>query len=395
MPRRSRKNWPLWISLSVFFLVLTLFIAWPLLVKSLSRPVGLFLQLTPADQARERAMTALAGLWFFFFGATIGSFLNVVAYRMPKGLTIVSKPSHCPYCMTPISFKHNVPIIGWLVLRGRCNTCRLPISRRYPLVEMSVGVIFYTLFRAELASGGANLPIRTPNSRPGVTWNLFTPQWDLIGIYCFHAFLLGAVVAIALIKLDRLRIPTKLFIFTTMVGLGCQLVWPDLTVVSATAGRLQLPDPLPWIVDPLIGLIGGALVGAVCQGLIGKQTDDSSYVRSRRGSIAIYLLVGLYLGWQAIVPTLLIASLLQLLSTVVGRITLKPVDQYWATSCLVGTWLMLCFWRQLAQIWLPSAESSPASHAIWLAFGFAMVFVVRSIAIDNDWSSQPDLAQSQ
>lgn len=321
-------------------------------------------------------MTAVAGLWFFVFGATIGSFLNVVAYRMPMGLTIVSKPSRCPYCMTPILFKHNVPILGWLALRGRCYACRLPISPRYPLVELIVGVIYFTLFSAELASGGANLPIRTPNSRPGVMWNLFTPQWDLVGIYFFHVFLLGVLATIALIKFDRLRIPVNLFSFAVIVGIVCPLIWPELNVVPAMSEKLQLAEAWRGTLSSLLGLVGGAFVGAVCQRLIGKQASGSS----RGGSTAIYSLVGLFLGWQAIVPTLLIAASFQLLAVVLGRIAGKSVDLLWATSWLVGTWLMLCFWRQLGHIWLPSADSSPASHAVWLVFGFAMVFVVQSLS---------------
>lgn len=75
-------------------------------------------------------------------GLAIGSFLNVVIYRVPRCESIVSPGSHCPRCNTPIKGRHNVPVLGWLALRGRCACCKLPISVRYPLVEAATGLLF-------------------------------------------------------------------------------------------------------------------------------------------------------------------------------------------------------------------------------------------------------------
>jgi leader peptidase (prepilin peptidase)/N-methyltransferase len=75
-------------------------------------------------------------------GLAIGSFLNVVIYRVPRGESLLHPASHCPSCGTPIRPWHNVPVIGWLVLRGRCASCGAPISARYPLVELGTGVLF-------------------------------------------------------------------------------------------------------------------------------------------------------------------------------------------------------------------------------------------------------------
>jgi leader peptidase (prepilin peptidase)/N-methyltransferase len=74
------------------------------------------------------------------FGACIGSFLNVVLYRLPRGESIVWPGSHCPHCKHEIRPWHNVPIVGWLLLRGRCYDCRQSISPRYPLNEAAVAV---------------------------------------------------------------------------------------------------------------------------------------------------------------------------------------------------------------------------------------------------------------
>src|SRR5215212_8565808 len=84
------------------------------------------------------------------FGAVIGSFLNVVAHRVPLGESLVSPGSRCPKCGTPVKPYDNVPVISWLVLRGRCRNCGTPISPRYPLVELATALAF----AAVVAVGG-------------------------------------------------------------------------------------------------------------------------------------------------------------------------------------------------------------------------------------------------
>jgi leader peptidase (prepilin peptidase)/N-methyltransferase len=91
--------------------------------------------MTGIPPASVAALAAVLGL-------VIGSFLNVVAYRVPRGESVVSPPSACPRCGTPIRTRHNVPVLGWLILRGRCYDCAEPISARYPLVEAATGGLF-------------------------------------------------------------------------------------------------------------------------------------------------------------------------------------------------------------------------------------------------------------
>jgi leader peptidase (prepilin peptidase)/N-methyltransferase len=80
--------------------------------------------------------------FFFLFGIIIGSFLNVCISRIPEGLSIVSPGSRCPRCLKPIKPYDNIPVFGWLILRGKCRNCGLPISPMYPLVEFATGLIF-------------------------------------------------------------------------------------------------------------------------------------------------------------------------------------------------------------------------------------------------------------
>jgi leader peptidase (prepilin peptidase) / N-methyltransferase len=86
--------------------------------------------------------TAIVVAVAFVLGAVVGSFLNVVLWRVPRGESIVSPPSHCPECDTPLEPIELIPIVSWVALRGRCRTCHTSISVRYPLVELATGLVF-------------------------------------------------------------------------------------------------------------------------------------------------------------------------------------------------------------------------------------------------------------
>jgi leader peptidase (prepilin peptidase)/N-methyltransferase len=84
------------------------------------------------------AVLVLSGL----FGLAIGSFLNVVAYRLPRRESLSNPPSRCPSCGMPLAWRDNVPVMSWVLLRGRCRSCAAPISVRYPLIEAATAVLF-------------------------------------------------------------------------------------------------------------------------------------------------------------------------------------------------------------------------------------------------------------
>ncbi|MRJ03007.1 MAG: prepilin peptidase [Epsilonproteobacteria bacterium] len=81
----------------------------------------------------------------FILGAVIGSFINVVILRLPEGESVVYPASHCPHCREPLRWWHNIPIISWLLLRGRCFYCSSPISIQYPIVELLTGLLFASI----------------------------------------------------------------------------------------------------------------------------------------------------------------------------------------------------------------------------------------------------------
>jgi len=94
-------------------------------------------------------VATLAGL----LGLAFGSFANVVIHRVPRGESIVRPASRCPSCGEPVAWRDNLPVLGWLLLGGRCRHCRAPISARYPLVELSMGLLWF-LVALRLAAAG-------------------------------------------------------------------------------------------------------------------------------------------------------------------------------------------------------------------------------------------------
>src|SRR5688500_792561 len=97
---------------------------------------------SPADSTLARPMTLYAAIAAGVFGLVLGSFFNVVIHRLPRGESLVTPGSHCPACGAPIKPYDNIPVLSWLVLRGRCRSCGEPISARYPLVEALTGALF-------------------------------------------------------------------------------------------------------------------------------------------------------------------------------------------------------------------------------------------------------------
>jgi leader peptidase (prepilin peptidase) / N-methyltransferase len=203
----------------------------------------------------------------FLLGAVIGSFLNVCIYRIPAGQSIVFPPSRCPKCESPIRWYQNIPILSWLVLGGKCASCRNSITIRYPLVEALTGGLFALLvFRFGL--------------------QFFVPVLML---------LVAILVTITFIDLDHQIIPD----FVSLPGI----------VVGFLGSFL-----LPWVSwsDSLLGiLLGGGSLYLVAAGyalLSGKEGMGG-------GDIKLLAMIGAFLGWKAILPIVFFSSVL---GTLVG-----------------------------------------------------------------------------
>lgn len=203
-------------------------------------------------------VVVLAGL----LGLAVGSFVNVVAHRVPRGESVVSPPSACPDCGTAIRARHNVPVVGWLVLRGRCYDCGLPISARYPVVEAATGLLFAL-----------------------VGWR-FAGEPMLLAAYLAFA---GVAVALALIDLDVHRLPNALVlpaypVLAVLLALG--LGTPAL--IRAAAGALLL---FGFFLVVAVAARGGIGLGDVkLAGVVGGMTAAVSWGAFLTSAFGAFLL---------------------------------------------------------------------------------------------------------
>lgn len=141
-------------------------------------------------------------------GLLVGSFLNVVVYRVPNGLSIVSPPSACPRCGAGIRPYDNVPVLSWLLLRGKCRSCKAPISRRYPLVELGAGIAFAAVTLWVVSTGSTTGIVSTTGI--GLTGRILT----LIAFL----YLAAVSIALALTDIDAHRLPNAIVLPGYVVG---------------------------------------------------------------------------------------------------------------------------------------------------------------------------------
>ena len=177
-------------------------------------------------------LRAFVVLWSFALGASLGSFLNVVVYRLPAGLNLSRPKSRCPRCETPIRKTDNLPVLGWLKLRGRCRACGLPIAKRYPLVEATCGALLAALVLCVVLLGGVNLPVDAGVAGRGRWARDLDPE--LVAV-C-GALFLGqlALLAAGLTALDGHRLPAKLWLGGAGLAATYAVVWPGVRFAEST-----------------------------------------------------------------------------------------------------------------------------------------------------------------
>lgn len=221
-------------------------------------------------------------IFIFALGACVGSFLNVVIYRLPREKSLVSPPSACPACGTPIKFYNNIPLVSWVVLRGKCPDCKAPISFRYFFVELTTSLLF----------GGVYLYIFRFGLRDtGLAGQPTMQQFFDSGGWLFYAVIMTLItgfLAASAIDLELFIIPLSLCWFITAVGfLGAAAA--DF-VLNPNSGEL-LPDASdsPKAASIALGGVIGLIISLVClfSGLIKpsyemaeeEESDDDEYIK--------------------------------------------------------------------------------------------------------------------
>lgn len=198
----------------------------------------------------------------FVFGAVVGSFLNVCIYRIPEGISIVSPPSRCMGCGRLVPFYYNIPIFGYIFLGGRCAFCKVPLSLQYPFVEALTGGVAVALF----VKFGLSL--------------------ELFAMFVFSA----ALVVITFIDLRLKIIPDVISIPGIILGV-----------------ILSFFMTAPGVVNSLIGAaVGGGFLLAVASAyffMTGREGMGG-------GDIKLLAMIGAFLGWRAVIVTVLAGSFL-------------------------------------------------------------------------------------
>jgi leader peptidase (prepilin peptidase)/N-methyltransferase len=202
-------------------------------------------------------------------GLAVGSFLNVVIYRVPRDESLVRPGSQCPHCGNAVRHRHNVPVLGWLLLRGRCADCKTRISPRYPLVEAGTALLFV----AVAAKFG---------------WS-----WELPA----YLYLAAVAVALAAIDLDVMRLPNKIVLPSYAVA--------PLLLLPAVIAEHNWPAAARGLAAAALLYAGYWILGALPKGMGG-------------GDVKLAPLLGFYLGWLGWSSVLIGAFAGFLLGGVVG-----------------------------------------------------------------------------
>lgn len=252
----------------------------------------------------------------FAFGAAIGSFLNVVIYRVPAALSLLHPPSRCPTCHHQLRPYDNVPVLGWLWLKGRCRYCRAPISLRYPLIEALTGGLFLFAF-----------------SQFGLTW-------ATIGAWV----LLSWLICLTFIDFDTLTLPNALTQSGLVLGVGAQM----LLIFSAES--LTWAGAAQGIWTAVLGAVLGIWLFEMI-GFVGALVAGKTVMGGGDGKLAA--LLGAWLGWQGMLLSSFLACALGAFiggAAIALRITSRKAPIPFGPFLALGG-LMTLFWGDRLIAW--------------------------------------------
>jgi len=229
----------------------------------------------------------------FVFGAIIGSFLNVCIYRIPRKKSIIHPSSACPVCEKPVRFYDNVPLVSWLVLKGKCRDCGARISFRYFLVELITAVVFAMIYR----------------------------RWGLSYEFFIQIFFTAILIVVSFIDYDFQIIPDVLSVGGMFAGLIISFVRPDFRVMEAVYGVL----------------IGGGVLFVIAYGyqLITKREGMGG------GDIKLLAMIGSFSGLKGVLFSLIGGSVV---GTLVGipLMLMKGREEGGKYAIPFGPFLSLC-----------------------------------------------------
>jgi leader peptidase (prepilin peptidase)/N-methyltransferase len=271
----------------------------------------------------------------FVIGGCVGSLLNVVVARLPLEKSIIWPGSRCGSCYQRIPFHHNLPIVSYLILRGRCGTCGARFSSRYMWVELGTALAFAGLFYLDVFANVNGLGFVKTYAEAQLPEPI--PPWGVIALFVHHATLLSFLLAAALCDLDGRTIPLPLTVTGTLIGLvfATLLPWPWPTPGTTTGipagqpwffaeftGKLPrgvynwpvwgpLPDWLPpgsWQLGLLTGLVGAVTGNLMMRGIKFLFEQGMGREALGLGDADLMMMVGAFLGWQMVVVAFFVGT---------------------------------------------------------------------------------------
>ena len=349
--------------------------------------------------------------WLFAFGACIGSFLNVCIYRIPqherlwdqlRGLT--HPPSSCPFCRRRILAIDNIPILGWLILRGRCRFCRHSIPPRYALIEFGNGLLWVVLYMM-IVPAGFDATVRqsclwsplSPLANPALS---FSQQVFWLHAHYFYSLVLvEALVVATFIDFDLYLIPDGSTIPAMVVGvlgafiLGHLQPWPVWFQSPTTLGFFEqmLPDAWSWARDPvppawliahphlhgLLSSLAGLLVGG---GLVWLVRIIGERVMKREamgfGDVILLAMIGSFLGWQATVLVFFVAPFCSLVVIAATLFFKRSREIAYGPYLSIAALLVLLFWKP----WFSSAAQYFSLGPVVFVHGI-ILFVLMALTL--------------
>lgn len=311
----------------------------------------------PADLPQSFVLICL-----FVFGATIGSFLNVCIYRLPKfervwdawnGLS--NPPSACPFCRHRILWHDNIPIFGWLFLMGRCRFCRHSIPIRYALIEFLNGALFVLLYWLIVPAGF------TAKISDSCLWTSIGPLadanmdrqtlvWFVNLQFLYYLVLTEALLVATFIDFDLQVIPDSVTIPGGVVGFGgavlCQRFW----LTPLWLNGYHVPNWIaayPWCHAVAVSVAGAAMGAGMIWGVqvIGRKVLRRDAMGD--GDVILMAMIGSYVGWQAVVMIFFLAPMCALvvigIQWIFRRVYVIPYGPYLSMATMI---VVLC-WQPL------------------------------------------------
>lgn len=313
----------------------------------------------------------------FMLGSSVGSFLNVCIGRIATEKSIFWPTSRCPVCLSPIRFYHNLPILGWLLLRGRCADCGTKISLRYPVIEFLTGVVFVCLFYLDILGNWFELDYIREN------------QYDIragaipVGAWLFflhHAILFSFLLTAAMIDAEHRIIPISITLTGTFVGivLSPLLGWPfpneieSIVRLNTQASWSFMPKEIKIPVGAHLWPVWGPVPNTLLEnswllGLVTSLTGafvGTAMIRTAKflfekglgkeaiglGDADLMMMAGAFLGWQAVFAAFFIGSLLSLPIGVILAITKKEGSLPFGPGLAAGVMVTLIGWPFVSKV---------------------------------------------